>query len=53
MPDLYDLIRISLAGDQLMHIAAWNRRITSNALVLRGPDGRRYCFNDSAEVVGV
>ena len=67
MSDLYDLIRISLAGDQLIdqrqfdsqreacqwHIEAWKHRITSNALVLRGPDGRRYCFNDSAEVVGV
>ena len=66
MSDLYDLIRISLAGDQLIdqrpftsereacqwHIDAWNRRITSNALVLRWPDGRRYSFNDSVGVVG-
>lgn len=66
MSDLYDLIRISLAGDQLIdqrhfesereacqrHIEAWKRRITSNALIMRGPDGRRYSFNDSVGVVG-
>ena len=35
------------------HIEAWKLRTTSNALILRGPDGRRYCFNDSAEAANV
>ena len=63
MSDLYRLIRVTLDGYQLTaqrpfasqreacqwHIEAWKLRTTSNALILRGPDGRRYCFNDSAE----
>ena len=67
MPDLYRLIRVTADGYQLTaqrpfasereacqwHLAAWATRTTSNALILRGPGGRRYCFNDSAEVVGV
>ena len=66
MPDLYRLIRVTATGYQLTaqrpfasqreacqwHIEAWKLRTTSNALILRGPDGRRYSFNDSVEVVG-
>ena len=67
MSDRYRLIRVTADGYQmaaqrpfanereacLWHIEAWKSRNTSNALILRGPDGRRYSFNDSAEVVGV
>ena len=67
MPDLYRLIRVTATGYQLTaqrpfasvreaclwHLAAWATRETSNALILRGPDGRRYSFNDSVGVVGV
>ncbi len=67
MSDLYRLIRVTATGYQLTaqrpfanereacrwHLEAWATRETSNALILRGPDGRRYSFNDSAEVVGV
>lgn len=66
MPDLYRLIRVTATGYQLTaqrpfasvreaclwHIEAWKLRTTSNALILRGPDGRRYSFNDSVGVVG-
>lgn len=66
MPDLYRLIRVNAAGYQMTaqrpfaseraacqwHIEAWKLRTTSNALILRGPDGRRYSFNDSVGVVG-
>lgn len=66
MPDLYRLFRVTLDGYQLTaqrpfasqreacqwHLAAWATRETSNALILRGPDGRRYSFNDSVGVVG-
>ena len=37
----------------LWHIEAWKLRTTSNALILRGPDGRRYSFNDSVEAANV
>ena len=66
MGDLYRLIRVTATGYQLTaqrpfasqreacqwHIEAWKLRTTSNALILRGPDGRRYSFNDSVGVVG-
>ena len=65
MPDLYRLIRVKADGYQMTaqrpfaseraacqwHIEAWKLRTTSNALILRGPDGRRYSFNDSVGVV--
>lgn len=64
MPDLYRLFRVTLDGYQLTaqrpfasqreaclwHIEKWKKRTTSNALILRGPDGRRYSFNDSVGV---
>ena len=33
------------------HIKAWHSRASSCAVIMRAPDGKRYSYNDSVEVV--
>jgi hypothetical protein len=41
----------SLADACTRHVAAWQKKLAPTALVLRGPDGKRYSFFESREIV--
>lgn len=34
------------------HVKAWHSRVTSCAVIMRGPDGKRYSYRDSLMVLG-